>query len=218
MNTEKQPLLRSFARRIGKSLSNIQKNLIEENLPNHLIEENEPLKNIKNEFVIEIGIGMAEHFINQCKLNPDITYIGCEPYLNGVANCLKLAKAENITNFKLWPDDADLVLKNIPEQTCSIIYILFPDPWPKTNQKKRRFVNNSRIEHIHNLLKSAGYLIFASDIPDYVDSVLKLAVANGFSDNNSDKSIAHDGYIQTKYNSKAIEAGRKPQFLILKKL
>ncbi len=210
-------LLRSFSRRIGKTLSNIQKSLIDEDLPKFLVDKNEPIKAIKNDIVIEIGIGMAEHFINQCSLNLDMTFIGCEPYLNGIANCLKLAKEKNVANFKLWPDDADFILNNIPSHACSIIYVLFPDPWPKTNHKKRRFMNIPRIKLICDLLKNNGRLIFASDISDYVDFVLETALENGFIDVHSNKTTPHEGYVMTKYNAKAIEAGRDPQFLILKK-
>ncbi len=212
--------IRSFARRIGKRLSESQQKIMAEKLPAFLVNSDIPIEHLaKNrDVILEIGIGMAEHFINQCKLSPDKFFIGCEPYLNGIANCLKLAEENEITNFKLWPDDADLILKNIPESSLDKIYLLFPDPWPKTKQKKRRFGQIERITILKNLLKPEGEFIFGSDIEDYTKDVLSIAISLGFLDNSNEGYASHEGYVQTKYHSKAIKEGREAKFLILRKL
>lgn len=210
--------LRSFSRRIGKRLSQSQKKIMEETLPKFLVNQNNPALGLEGkDIILEIGIGMAEHFINQCKLSPDKSFIACEPYLNGIANCLKLAEDNDIENFRLWPDDADLILKNIPSSSLDKIYLLFPDPWPKTKQKKRRFGQIDRIKSLKDLLKKDGEFIFASDIKDYTKDVLSIAISLGFSDNSKEANFSHEGYIQTKYHSKAIEEGRQAKFLILRK-
>ncbi len=210
--------LRSFSRRIGKRLSQSQKKIMEETLPKFLVNQENPISSIESkDIILEIGIGMAEHFINQCKLAPSKFFIGCEPYLNGIANCLKLAADNDITNFRLWPDDADLILKNIPPSSLDKIYLLFPDPWPKTKQKKRRFGQIDRIKLLKDLLKKDGEFIFASDIEDYFTDILSIAISLGFADNSKISNSPHEGYIQTKYHSKAIEEGRQAKFLILRK-
>lgn len=210
--------IRSFSRRIGKRLSKSQQELLEEELPGFLVNPEHPLQKVESykKAALEIGIGMAEHFINQCVLNPDTFFIGSEPYLNGIANCLKLAKEYKIKNFSLWPDDADLIIKNIPPNSLNKVFILFPDPWPKTKQKKRRFAQSTRIRAIKHKLKDRSELIFASDIKDYVTEVLSIAISEGFSYSNK-KGGPHQGYVQTKYHSKAISEGREAQFLILEK-
>ena len=168
--------------------------------------------------VAEIGIGMGEHFINQAKQNPDIIHIGFEPYLNGIANALILAQKEKMTNIRLWPDDMDLIFNKLPDRCLNAIYILFPDPWPKTKQKKRRIICNSRLQLFSSKLCDEGVLYFASDIEDYVNSVEKLLKISEFFDllDNS-SNIPHQGYIQTKYHGKAITEGRTARFLAAKK-
>jgi len=211
--------IKSFSRRIGKCLSNIQQNLLEEELPKVLVDKDNPLNGIPDNIDInlEIGIGMAQHFINQCVSSPAAFFIGCEPYLNGIANALKLAKEQEISNFKLWNDDADLILANIKPETFSKIFLLFPDPWPKTKQKKRRFAGIGRTQLIKSLLKKGGDFIFASDIQDYVEDVFDIAIKAGFIDNSKENRQPHEHYVQTKFHTKAIEAGRSAQFLILRK-
>lgn len=212
--------LRSFARRIGKCLSNIQKDLIKDVLPKHLVTQETPLINAStyDKINIEVGIGMAEHFINQCTLNPRSLFIGIEPYLNGIANCLKLAKQNNISNFELWPDDADLILENIPHNSISNFYLLFPDPWPKLKQKKRRFASLERLDLIKSLLKDDGFFVFVSDIADYAMEVEKYCAEIGLKKISTNYDAPHDGYIVTKFHSKALEAGRKPHFMRFGKL
>ncbi len=99
-------LNRLYARRIGKSLSGVQQNLLDNELPKYLFSK-EKLVNEKRKVFLEIGFGMGEHFINQAKMNPNALFIGVEVYLNGVANVLKLAGEHNITNFLLFPNNLD---------------------------------------------------------------------------------------------------------------
>lgn len=210
--------LKTFARRKGRKLSKTRKELIQNELPVYKLQAENPLCGIiHNDVRIEIGIGMAENFVFQCKNNPKTTFIGMEPYLNGIANCLKLAKENLVNNFKLWPDDADLALDNIPSKSVDIIYILFPDPWPKLKQQKRRFVNEARLKQIYDKLKKSGKFIFASDITDYCQEVKNLCENSNFIDISNSNFTHFDGYLKTKYHIKAENEGRKAEFLIYQK-
>ena len=122
-----QKLNKSFSRRIGKTLSTLQTNAIENLLPNLLLD---PTNLPKTSITAEIGIGMGEHFINMAQNNQNALHIGFEPYLNGIANALLLADKENISNIRLWPDDVDLIFTKLPDNSISKLYVLFPDPWP----------------------------------------------------------------------------------------
>ncbi len=201
-------LNRSFARRIGKTLSGTQKQIIEEEMDNYILKPEEITNSIA-----EIGIGMGEHFINLCKAHPDKICIGFEPYLNGIANSLLLAKKAGITNLRLWPDDMDLVFHELPKNSIQKLYILFPDPWPKTKQKKRRIICEERIKLFAEKMPIGGELYFASDIEDYYNSVIKLLSSNPYFKLNSyNPKIPHENYIKTKYHNKAEIEGRVPQF------
>lgn len=202
-------LNRSFSRRIGKTLSNKQKSIMEEMMDDHIIRPEEI-----TQAIAEIGIGMGEHFINQAKNNPDILHIGFEPYLNGIANALIMAKEENVSNIRLWPDDMDLIFDKLPDNCLEKIYVLFPDPWPKNSQKKRRIICKERLELFAKKLNTEGNLYFASDIEDYADQAEALLAESDYFDlleNPSNKP--HPGYIQTKYHSKAITEGRRARFV-----
>lgn len=208
-------LNRSFSRRIGKSLSVTQKNLLEFDLPAHLYSHDAlSSKALDKRVILEIGFGMGEHFINLAKLNPDTIFIGAEPYLNGVANVLKLAKDEQLTDFLLWPDDLDIILNDMPDDILHGIYILFPDPWPKTKQQKKRILNIERLKIFKKKLKDGGFLVFASDIDSYFEASKKLIDSDSsFKLATEEFTLPHAGYITTKYHQKSIDAGRTARFL-----
>jgi release factor glutamine methyltransferase len=221
MEEVSEKLNRSFSRRIGKHLSKLQQNLLDVNLPLYKVESNDPLSYAKNseKIFLEIGFGMGEHLINQSKLNPKNHYLGCEPYMNGVANLLKLAEAGSIKNFSLWPDDVDIILSNIPDNSLDGVYILFPDPWPKNRQQKRRLANPIRMRIIRDKLKPERVIYFASDIYDYVDQLKKFMMPEfGFEYITKDELEPHPGYIQTKYHSKASVNAIKPRFVQFRKI
>lgn len=209
---KQQILNRTFARRVGKSLSELKQKLIDCELPKHLYTAKR-LQDSKCERVfLEIGFGMGEHFANQVQSNPDSLYIGVEVYINGVANALK--QIQTCNNFMLWPDDLDLIIDKIPLNSLDGIYILFPDPWHKRRALKKRLFNQLRLDSFKTILKKDGFIAFASDIEDYVDSTYNLLNLDpDFVIQNTDLTIPHTGYIQTKYHSKGLKEGRDAQFI-----
>ncbi|MDA9163680.1 hypothetical protein N9N97_02230 [Rickettsiaceae bacterium] len=204
-------LNRTFARRIGKTLSPLNKNILATELPKHIYSPEKIIDTEYKKTFLEVGFGMGEHFVNQVQSNPDFLYIGAEVYLNGVANVFKKIEA---TNFMIWPDDLDEILEKIPAGTIDGIYVLFPDPWHKKRYLKKRLFNQARLQSFKATLKDGGFIAFASDIDDYFADARKLLESDSnFSVQRDDFTIPHEGYIQTKYHAKAIREGRVVQFI-----
>lgn len=211
-NTKHQILNRSFARRVGKKLSQLKQDLVDEQLPKRTFTP-EKLKNSKLEKnFLEIGFGMGEHFVHQLTSNPGNLYIGAEVYINGVASALK--QIHTLDNFMLWPNDFDMIMNEIPANSLDGIYVLFPDPWHKNRALKKRIFNQTRLLAFKKMLKKNGFIAFASDIEDYFEDARELIEKDpDLTIQNTDSSIPHPGYIQTKYHSKAIKEGRRAQFV-----
>lgn len=207
-------LNRTFARRIGKRLSDQNKELLANVLSKHLFSKELLAFNDNQKKYLEIGFGMGEHLFNQVTLNPANLYIGVEVYLNGVANFLKLVAKSQNDNFLIWPDDLDIILKDIPNCSLQGVYVLFPDPWHKRRYMKKRLMNKERLELLKLKLKIGGFIAFASDIEDYFENVKKLFLEDKeLIIQNTDFLTPHEGYIITKYHQKSIKENRKAQFL-----
>ena len=52
------------------------------------------------------------------------------------------------------------------------IFVLFPDPWPKTRHHKRRIVNAASAAEFARLLQPGGELRLATDDMDYARAML----------------------------------------------
>jgi tRNA (guanine-N(7)-)-methyltransferase len=218
MKAQKQN--QSFSRRIGKSLSDSQKSLVAscfEDINNFtnsceldfraLADKLASQKNL----TIEIGFGMGEHLFSHISANPDMFFLGSEPYLNGVASLKK--KCAELTNYILWPDDINLLLPYLPDNIVDEIYVLFPDPWPKRKQIRKRILSQERLLNFYRILKKNGVLHFATDIDDYSNQVLEI-IRNqkNFIVMDKNEFDPHAGYVQTKYHSKAIIENRVAKF------
>ena len=55
---------------------------------------------------LEIGFGGAEHLIAQAQAHPRTGFIGCEPFVNGMAKALVAIDEHNLTNVRLHHGDA----------------------------------------------------------------------------------------------------------------
>ena len=174
-------LLRSFGRTKGRALSIEQANAIGSHLGELRLSASIESDTIPSDYMtgcnavwLEIGFGSAEHLIEQAKANPKVLFIGAEPFMDGVAKCLRQIQEFKLENVKVIDDDARPVIAKFAAASIDRIFILFPDPWQKAKHNKRRILNDSFIDEIGRLLKTGGQLRFASDWEDYINQVRDL--------------------------------------------
>lgn len=122
---------------------------------------------------LEIGFGGGEHLAAQAAANPGAVLIGVEPFLNGAASALRHIDEQGLTNVRLHVGDGRDVLARLPAASLDRIFILFPDPWPKTRHQKRRLIQPDTVAEIARVLKPGGTLRFATDVSDYADWALE---------------------------------------------
>lgn len=209
--------IKSFARRISKSLSGRKKYLLKNVLPNYKFSLDR--LNKESKIYLEIGFGMGENLINlaeKYRSDKNKFFIGAEVYLNGVVAVISKLEELNLENVFLHPDDVNNLFEEIPNNFLENVYILFPDPWPKNRQKKKRLINDNRIVKIKSKIKNGGYLIFASDIKDYFEDVKTKLLENDFVESDMKSHMEH--YKETKYHKKALLENRIPNFICVRKV
>ena len=165
-----------YGRRRGKKLRAGQEALLETRLPRLSLQvPPEPQKldlaalfGDARDIWLEVGFGAGEHLVWQAQHHPEVGLIGCEPYINGVAKCLAHIERAGVTNVRLFTDDARLMMNALPEQSLSRVFVLFPDPWPKTRHHKRRFVQRANLDVLARLMKPGAELRLATDDPSYL--------------------------------------------------
>ncbi len=211
--TSPRPTYQVYGRRKGKPLRRHHLDLMERLLPQVQVDVASPLAGCQERCWLEIGFGGGEHLAHQAGLHPSVTVIGAEPYLNGVAKLLAEIDERKLANVKVHYGDARVLLDALPDSCVERVFLLYPDPWPKERQKKRRFVSAANLAHFHRILKHDGQFLFASDIADYVDWTREHVAASGLFEEHGDSAASFDNWTQTRYEAKALREGRAPTYL-----
>jgi tRNA (guanine-N7-)-methyltransferase len=118
---------------------------------------------------LEIGFGAGEHLAYRADLLPDHGFIGCEPFLNGMATMLGHVRDQRLANVRLHMGDALDVLRRLPDQSLTMVYLLHPDPWPKARHAKRRMMNDGPLALITSKMKPGGEFRVATDDSTYLN-------------------------------------------------
>jgi tRNA (guanine-N7-)-methyltransferase len=101
----------------------------------------------------------------------------------------------------------------LPSACLERIYLLYPDPWPKERQKRRRFVSAENLARFCRLLRPGGRFYFASDIPDYVAWTLAHVAGHGTFMLERHSATPFADWVCTRYEAKALREGRRPDYL-----
>ena len=211
--TSPRPQHQFYGRRKGKPLRRIHSELMETFLPQVAVDMAQPLAATTDPRILEIGFGGGEHLAHQAALNPTINYIGAEPFLNGVAKLLAEIETRKLANLRVHYGDARPLLETLPAESFERVYLLYPDPWPKLKQKKRRFVNPTNLAHFARVLKPGGQFWFASDIDDYVNWTREHVATSNLFDEQPDHATPFENWVQTRYEAKARREGRGSHYL-----
>lgn len=165
----------------------------------------------------EVGFGGGEHICALALQRPNELFIGCEPFINGVASLLVLIHKYNINNIAIFKDDAKKLIRELNEDMVNNVFLLFPDPWPKRKHHKRRFFNHENIVNIHRIMKKSGEWRIATDHGDYAKSILKTISTPSISElfkieiNNKNNRANTEEWPITRYEQKS-----KNEILFLK--
>ena len=221
--TDALPHRRLHGRSKGKALRRHQAELVETLLPQVSLDLANPFDarslfpSTVQELRLEIGFGGGEHLIDAATREADVGFIGCEPFVNGVAKLLAAIEQSGGQNVRLYRGDAALVLDRLPEASLSRVYLFYPDPWPKRRQRKRRFVNPEVLDFLARAMRRGAELRFATDIDDYAAWTLaRVRAHSAFSWRAAsalDWTRPWEGWRSTKYERKAMAEGRKPVYL-----
>jgi tRNA (guanine-N7-)-methyltransferase len=214
-----------FGRRKGHKLRNHQADLIDNLLPHLALDIGGPapadlaelFEGEIDQVRLEIGFGGGEHLIAEAQAFPTIGFIGCEPYVNGMAKILTQIEALNIGNIRLYAGDAAELLAWAPPQSMARIDLIHPDPWPKRRHWKRRFVQDATVAAMARIIRAGGEFRFVSDIDDYCAWTLAhLTRSPDFlwtAERAIDWRQPWDGYTMTRYGRKAEREGRVAAYL-----
>src|ERR1700681_2813318 len=220
-----------FGRRKGRPLRPRQTALMERLLPRLALALDRPAPDDLAQALfsrpvdavrLEIGSGGGEHLFAQAAAHPQLGFIGCEPFVNGMAKILALIEAGGNDNVRLHAGDAIDLLAWLPPVSLARIDLLYPDPWPKRRHWKRRLVQDRTVAMMARALRPGGAFRFATDVPDYAAWTLeRMAHAPDFfwtAERADDWRKPWGGFCETRYEAKAKRQGRAPCYLAFRRI
>jgi tRNA (guanine-N7-)-methyltransferase len=228
---------RFFGRRKGHKLRVHQLDLIEQLLPRLALDIDGPNDTSKpsdfaelaklfdrpvDDVRLEIGFGGGEHLVAEALAFPNTGFIGCEPYVNGMAKILAQIEVHNIANIRLFAGDAAELLAWAPPFSLVRIDLIHPDPWPKRRHWKRRFVQGATVAAMARILTPSGEFRFVSDIDDYcawtLAHLLRSPDFDWTAQQACDWRLPWPDYTMTRYGRKAERESRKAAYLRFRKV
>jgi tRNA (guanine-N7-)-methyltransferase len=212
---ERQRVMRTYGRRGGRPLSTRQNELFETLLPRLRVPVGEAaaldprtLFGSAREIWLEIGFGGGEHVSGQAKAKPHVGIMASEVFIEGMAKCLGQIEDDGLTNVRLWEEDARQLMTGLSDSCLDRAFILFPDPWPKVRQQKRRIVQPEFLDEVARLMKPGGRVRFATDVRSYADEALQRFLAHDAFEWTAtcadDWRIAPADHVTTRYQMKKL--------------
>jgi tRNA (guanine-N7-)-methyltransferase len=212
---------RFYGRRKGRPLRKRKNQLLEQSLQQYTLtlpkegclDPAECFATTPDSVQLEIGFGGGEHLAAQAAQHPATGFLGCEPFINGVASLLDHIDRLSLTNIRLFPDDARFLLDALPDASIGRCFVLFADPWPKARHAERRFIGPENIPRLVKVLQKGAELRLATDdmqLATWMREHLQLAA--DFFTMVHDSPVPPVDWVTTRYQQKAIVAGRVPHY------
>jgi tRNA (guanine-N7-)-methyltransferase len=166
---------------------------------------------------LEIGFGAGEHLAWQAAAHREVLLVGCEVYRNGIASLLAQIESSDLSNIRLWPEDARDLIDRLPDRSVARAFLLFPDPWPKARHAERRFIGPANLASLARIMLPGAELRVATDDPTYLAWTLEHLPAHpDFRWRAGAETDLHRrpaDWPPTRYEQKALREGRPPAYL-----
>lgn len=214
---------RLYGRAQGPKLRSRPQRLLAELYPKIAVPRTEPIDvaqlfgRTPSQLWLEVGFGKGEHMAAHASMHPDVGYIGCEPYANGMAAGLGHVEDGNLQNVRLFQGDAFDVISRLPDASLDRLFVLHPDPWPKYRHAKRRFIHDGVMPTLLRKLKPGALFRIGTDHPIYLRwALMVMARTAGFhwlAESQSDWSVRPADWPETRYEQWALSEGRPVWYL-----
>lgn len=171
---------------------------------------------------LEVGFGSGEHLLWHAERHPDTGFLGCEPFVNGVAALLARLPEELRGRVRVLMDDARPLLDALGPASIGRAFLLFPDPWPKRRHARRRFLQPGTLDSFARVLAPGAELRAASDHPACQRWMLRLLLGHPAFEwtarRPADFGARPTDWPETRYEARAARAGARPLFLTFRRV
>ena len=172
--------------------------------------------------VLELGSGWGEFCYDWMLQHPEDEYVALELKHKRIYTTIRRIRSlPKPVHFRIIAINFNWFLKEIlPPQSFDLIFINFPDPWPKRRHWKHRLVKNGFDEQMKVLLRPLGLLYLATDYSPYARKILS-SMRNSSSFQSvlpcpHYQRIRWEGIPQTYFESRSLMQKKNPFYFCWK--
>lgn len=119
---------------------------------------------------LEIGCGNGHFLTSYAQTYPERICIGIDFCTQRILRAKRKQTRAKLTNLHFLKADAAEFVDALPDNTLiDAIFILFPDPWPKTRHHKNRLIQNEFLNLLSHKSLNSTKLHFRTDHEGYFD-------------------------------------------------
>ena len=157
----------------------------------------------------ELGCGKGRFTAETAKAEPDVLFIAIERVPDAMVVAMERAAREGLRNVFFVDADVSRLPDFFAPGEVDRIYINFCDPWPKSNQAKRRLTHGNFLRLYRSVLKPGGQIHFKSDNEKLFAFSQEEIPQFGFSLSEVTDDLHRDGArgVMTDYEAKFYEQG-----------
>jgi tRNA (guanine-N7-)-methyltransferase len=152
---------------------------------------------------VEIGCGNGHFLVSYAAARPDSLLIGIDIKARRCGRAREKAEKRGLRNVRILHGAAETFLHDLPACSVDAFHIYFPDPWPKSRHRKRRFFTMETLGVMHRRLRDGGRLYFGTDFFDYyLQAKVLVALHTGF---RLSPQPAPDAVLSSLYGQRFVE-------------
>ena len=164
---------------------------------------------------IDLGCGKGRFLSVHASRFPERNFIGIERKQKRVSKVEKKIDRLELTNARLIRIEAAyFVERMLPDSCLDVLYIFYPDPWPKRRHNRRRLFAPPFMDSLTRVLSKDGIVHLATDHLDYFDQMTKVVAAD-------DRFVEAEPYVpddeeRTEFETTFLKLGKKANRLSFK--
>lgn len=170
-----------------------------------------------NPVKLEVGFGNGKFLIEMAVREPETNFVGMDFYHKGIRKTITRINKLQLKNIRIVYGDAkERISHYFDDGGLKMIYINFPDPWPKKRHYKRRLIKPAFVELVADKLMQGGYVHIATDNEPYALEILEFFEAHPGFKNKIGPGVFlgnREDFPRSKYENNFINAGEKIYYL-----
>ena len=162
------------------------------------------------ELRVELGCGKGRFTHGTAAAEPDVLFIAIEMVPDAMVVAMERVTEQRLSNVFFIDADAALLPELFAPGEVDRIYINFCDPWPKSNQKKRRLTHGNFLKKYRQVLKAGGQIHFKTDNDKLFDWSVEEIPQFGFTLSEVTRDLHGEGPVgvMTDYEAKFYGEGK----------